>query len=102
MAEVDPTEREVTVDPGKGAFVLSGGWDTPDVGEPFVVDAKGFSYALVGSDAVDNLGFGGYDAPVVPDSWLELFEARAGPSVDPATWPPAPPSAAEEPARSCE
>lgn len=91
-AEVDAGDREVTVDPGRGAFVLSGGWHDPEVGEPFVMDAKGFSYALIGTDAVANLGFGDYDAPVVPDSWLQLFEEGEELSVDAALCPPIPPS----------
>jgi type VII secretion protein EccB len=90
--EVEAGDREVTVDPGGGAFVLSGGWHDPEVGEPFVMDAKGFSYALIGTDAVENLGFGGYDAPVVPDSWLHLFEEGEELSVDAALCPPVRPS----------
>lgn len=107
-ADVDAGDREVTVDPGGGAFVLSGGWHDPEVGEPFVMDAKGFSYALVGTDAVDNLGFGDYDAPVVPDSWLHLFEEGEELSVDAALCPPVRPSrndrdeAADGQAQSCE
>lgn len=87
-AEVAQGEREVSVDNGAGAFVLSGGWDSAEVGEPFVIDAKGFSYPLLGADAVDNLGFGGYPAPVVPDSWLELFVEGETLSVDAALCPP--------------
>lgn len=105
--EVEAGDREVTVDPGGGAFVLSGGWHDPEVGEPFVMDAKGFSYALIGTDAVANLGFGGYDAPVVPDSWLHLFEEGEELSVDAALCPPVAPTR-DEPAadggeaESCE
>lgn len=96
-AEVEDGAREVSVDPGGGAFVLAGGWDSPDVGEPFVVDGKGFSYALIGTDAIENLGFGGYDTPVVPDSWLELFGAGEALSVDAALCPPIGPSDDEPP-----
>ncbi len=87
-AAIDSGQRDVTVDPGRGAFVLSGGWETPEVGEPFVIDSKGYSYALIGTDAVANLGFEDYDAPVVPDSWLELFIEGEALSVDAALCPP--------------
>lgn len=87
-AEVPLGQREVAVEAGRGAYVLSGGWGSPDVGEPFVVDSKGFSYALLGKDAVENLGFDGYDAPVVPESWLELFEPGVALSVNAALCPP--------------
>lgn len=109
-AEVEGGQRDVTVDPGKGAFVLSGGWESSQVGEPFVIDAKGYSYALIGTDAVTNLGFGDDDAPVVPDSWLELFVEGEALSVDAALCPPTRPEelgqgAEDEQAgesRSCE
>lgn len=106
-ADVEAGDREVGVDPGGGAFVLSGGWHDPEVGEPFVMDAKGFSYALIGTDAVANLGFGDYDAPVVPDSWLQLFEEGEELSVDAALCPPVRPSRndrdeADGQAQSCE
>ena len=101
-AEVEAGDREVTVEPGRGAFVLSGGWHSPEVGEPFVMDAKGFSYALIGTDAVENLGFGDYDAPVVPDSWLHLFEEGEELSVDAALCPPVRPSQGDGQGESCE
>ena len=88
--EVEADDREVTVDPGTGAFVLSGGWYDPEVGEPFLMDAKGFSYPVLGTDAVENLGFADYDAPVVPEGWLELFEEGEELSVDAALCPPVP------------
>lgn len=113
-AEVDGGQRDVTVDPGRGAFVLSGGWESAEVGEPFVIDAKGYSYAVIGTDAVENLGYGGYDPPVVPDSWLELFVEGEVLSVDAALCPPTRPedlargedeSGSDDPdveSRSCE
>jgi len=108
VAEVDGGQRDVTVDPGKGAFVLSGGWESSEVGEPFIVDSKGYSYALIGTDAVENLGFAGYDAPVIPDSWLELFVEGEDLSVDAALCPPIRPEEAgsgdgQDPeSRTCE
>jgi type VII secretion protein EccB len=86
--EVDARQHDVTVQEGRGAYVLSGGWDSSDVGEPFLVDSKGASYALLGTDAVENLGFGSYDAPVVPRSWMQLFDPGAALSVNAALCPP--------------
>jgi type VII secretion protein EccB len=111
--EVGARQHEVSVQAGRGAFVLSGGWSSPDVGEPFVVDPRGVSYAVLGIDAVENLGFGGYDAPVVPRSWMQLFEPGAALSVNAALCPPTRPDEAPrgaavpagdsaEDGRSCE
>ncbi|MCD4532771.1 type VII secretion protein EccB [Nocardioides sp. cx-169] len=110
--DVERKNREVTVEAGQGAYVLSGGWDSADVGEPFVVDSKGFSYALLGTDAVENLGYAGYDAPVVPESWMELFGSGVALSVNAALCPPSRPDApaqeaaapveSAEEGRSCE
>lgn len=77
------------VDPGRGAYVLSGDWDATDEGSPFVMDAKGSSYQLVGSEAASRLGYGSYPVPVVPDSWVELFQPGVNLSIDDALCPPA-------------
>lgn len=87
---VAPTASPVEMESGRGAFVLSGGWDDPATGEPFVIDTRGLGYPLVGRAAVDNLGYGGYAAPVVPDSWVELFGDGVPLSVDAALCPPTP------------
>ena len=60
--------------PAGGAYVLSGGWADSDDGSPYLVDSNGVTYPLVGPDAADNLGFAGFAAPVVPDSWVKLFD----------------------------
>ena len=39
-----------------------------------MVDSKGYAYPLVDGVAAGLLGYDGYDAPLVPDSWMELFE----------------------------
>jgi ESX secretion system ATPase EccB len=75
---------------GRGAYVRSGGWADDRTGAPFVLDAKGLAYPLVGPEAADRLGYGGTSAPVVPDSWVELFEAGVPLSVDAALCPPDP------------
>ena len=63
-------------------------WD----GSPYLVDSNGVSYPLVGAEAADNLGFASYPAPVVPDSWVKLFDRGVNLSVDDALCPPVRPS----------
>ena len=65
--------ESVAVDAGAGAYLLAGGWGQSAGGTPFVVDAKGYAYPVVGPEAPGLLGYAGYAAPVVPDSWVELF-----------------------------
>ncbi len=94
-ATVPAQQRAVSVSPGGGAYVLSGGWaDTGDPGDgsPYLVDSNGVSYPLVGAEAADNLGFASYPAPVVPDSWVKLFDRGVNLSVDDALCPPVRPS----------
>ena len=69
------TGESVAVDAGAGAYVVSGGWGDATGDSPFVMDSRGFAYPLVGPTASDLLGYDGYDPPVVPDSWVELFDA---------------------------
>jgi hypothetical protein len=80
--------KEFWVDPGRGAYVLSGSWDDTDSGRPVVVDAKAVGYELVGPGVADRLGYADVDAPVVPDSWVELFPPGVPLSVDAALCPP--------------
>ena len=89
-ASVDTDETSVSVDPGRGAFVLSGDWDDTADGSPYLIDAKGNANALVGLGAADLLGYAGYDAPVVPDAWVELFDEGVPLSQDAALCPPDP------------
>lgn len=72
-AATGTTGESVAVAAGAGAYVHSGGWGQSSGGTPFVMDAKGYAYPVVGPKAPGLLGYGGYDAPVVPDSWVELF-----------------------------
>lgn len=66
--------ESVAVEAGAGAYVLSGGWGQSSGGTPFVMDAKGYAYPVMGREGPGLLGYGGYDAPVVPDAWVELFK----------------------------
>lgn len=87
-ADLDEGEVDRTVDPGRGAYVLAAGWDERQVGSPYFVDAKGVAYALVGREVAERLGYGQVAAPVVPDSWIELFDEGVPLSVDAALCPP--------------
>ena len=87
--ELAPTLSDPVVEPGFGALVRSGGFDNPNQGEPHLIDDRGFDYELVGPDVAANLGFADVDAPVIPDSWLDLFDRGVSLSVDAALCPPA-------------
>lgn len=83
----DPAER-VTVDPGHGAFVMSGSWDDVVGDQRYVVDAKGAAYALQGATVDDSLGYGSYATPLVPDPWVEVLEDGVTLSREGALCPP--------------
>ncbi len=85
-ADIDAGSHDVDVDPSGGAYVLSGGDGVTTGGSgdgsPYVIDAKGAKYALVGSLVADYIGYGGFDAPVVPDAWLDFFDPGVDLSVN--------------------
>lgn len=87
-ATVQEGARGVSVDTGRGAYVLSGGFDSSTTGEPFLIDDAGISHALVGLNAVTNLGYSGVDEVVVPERWVQLFEEGVALSQDAALRPP--------------
>jgi hypothetical protein len=70
---VPATHRSVRVDPGRGAYVLSGGWDDAAGGAPYAIDAQGRANPLYGPGVAEQLGYAGYPVPIVPDSWVGLF-----------------------------
>ena len=83
-ADAERPVGEPGVAAGWGAYVRSGGWGGRAAGPPYVVDATGVAYPLVGREAVDRLGYGDTDASVVPASWLDLFERGVPLSVEAA------------------
>ena len=87
-AEVAPGRRQVSVDEGAGAYVLSGGWEQAAGGEPQLIDAKGLRYPLVGPGTAGQLGYGDYPVATVPDSWSELVPFRVALSEEAALCPP--------------
>lgn len=87
-AEVPADSRTVAVQAGRGAYVLSGGWGETSGGSPFVVDAKGQAYPLVGPEVAERLGYADHPPSRVPDSWVKLFDKGVNLSVDAALCPP--------------
>lgn len=65
--------KDADVASGRGAYVLSGGWQDTDQGSPYLIDGKGRANPLLGDDAAERLGYAGYPVVVVPDTWVELF-----------------------------
>ncbi len=86
--EVEADVNSVRVDAGRGALVRSGDWTQTSGGSPFLIDAKGLAYPLVGPRAATLLGYGDLEAPVVPDTWVELFRPGTPLSQDAALCPP--------------
>lgn len=76
--------HDVDVEPAGGAYVLSGGDAATGGGSPFVVDAKGFRYALVSPLVADYIGYGDVDPPTLPAAWLDYFEPGVPLSVNAA------------------
>ena len=86
---VDAGRRDQAVDPGRGAYVLSGDWtgQATDT-QPYLIDAKGRANPLVGAGAAAQLGYADVDVPVVPDTWVELFDCGVNLSQAAALLPP--------------
>ena len=83
-------ERRISVDRGHGAFGMSGSWDQTASDATYVVDPLGKAYSLVGGPiTLDKLGYDKADAPLVPDSWVALFDDGVALSTSAALCPPA-------------
>ena len=55
--------------------MLSGDWTDTSEGLPYLIDAKGKAYTPWSAPgAADLLGYATPPHPVVPDSWVELFD----------------------------
>lgn len=71
---IGPQSHEVVVAPSGGAYVRAGADEAATDGTPYVIDTKAQKYALVGPDVAPYIGYGDSAAPVVPNTWLELFQ----------------------------
>ena len=89
-ADVPADRKDQAVDPGRGAYVLSGSFTLTDQGSPFVIDSKGRANPLVGSDTPAQLGYAEVPTVVVPDSWIKLFGCGVNLSKSAALSPPQP------------
>lgn len=85
---LEPDERRVGIEPGHGAHVVAGDWDDTTSSSAYLLDAKGLAYPLVGAETAEHLGYGDHDPPLVPDSWVELFDAGVVLSREAALCPP--------------
>lgn len=65
-------QREARVELGSGAVVRSGGFTSTDADDAFLIDSQAIRYALPG-DSLQRLGYTVGQAPVVPASWVEMF-----------------------------
>lgn len=66
--------HDVDVEPSGGAHVLAGADGADDDGSPYVIDAKGAKYALVGPFVEEYIGYADHEAPVVSEAWLRYFD----------------------------
>lgn len=85
---VDTGGREVNVLSGSGALIRSAGWNTATGGSIHLIDDRGRSNSVAGSDEVKNLGYAKVPAVVVPESWNKLFQVGADLSLLAALCPP--------------
>jgi type VII secretion protein EccB len=92
LAQPDPDlaqdQLDVEIDPGHGAFFTIGDWDDDSGSQNYVMDPRGKTFLLVGDDTLQALGYDRDDAPVVPDSWLKLFDRGVELSTSKALCPP--------------
>jgi hypothetical protein len=83
-ASADGLFREIdtSIAAGLGAYVLTAGHGAVDGGTPWLVDSQGQRYRLGGprGETASALGYGGYAAPTIPESWIEPIR-RCGPEL---------------------
>ena len=87
-ALVEPGRVRVEVDPGAGAHVASGDWADTSSESLWAIDQKGRASELVGEETPTLLGYAAVDPPLVPDSWIELFDRGVALSREAALCPP--------------
>ncbi|MFT4082831.1 MAG: type VII secretion protein EccB, partial [Nocardioides sp.] len=80
--------REVRVQPGSGAFVYVGRGGSASGAPAYVVDSRGTANLVEGQHTLATLGLDDYDAPVIPDPWLEVLDQGTALSTALALCPP--------------
>ena len=75
-------ETDTSVAPSLGSYVRTAGHGVADGGTPWLVDSQGKRYRLGGPQGVtaEALGYGGYEVPTIPESWIEPIR-RCGPEL---------------------
>lgn len=96
-----PDELAVHIDRGHGAFFTIGDWDDDTGSQDYVMDPRGKTFLLVGSDTLEALRYDPDEGPVVPDSWLKLFDEGVELSTSKALCPPEQPGEDAPTPESC-
>ncbi|MBJ7359587.1 type VII secretion protein EccB [Nocardioides sp.] len=86
----DPLVIDYSIEDGRGAYVQSGDWDDVSGLRSYVVDPRGTAYSLRDAQTVEKLRYDEVPAPLVPDSWVELFGQGVDLSTADALCPPSP------------
>lgn len=86
--EVETGDREATVASGRGAVIRSADWISSAGGTIHLIDDRGYSYPVAGTEELGQLGYAKVPVLVVPDVWNKLFEVGPELSVDAALCPP--------------
>lgn len=73
-ADLDALVVDYSIEDGRGAFVRTGDWGDSTSGSAFVVDPRGTAYSLVDAETIEKLEYDEVPVPLVPDTWVELFE----------------------------
>lgn len=75
-------ETDTSVAPSLGSYVRTAGHGAAEGGTPWLVDSQGKRYRLGGPQGAtaEALGYGGYAAPTIPESWIEPIR-RCGPEL---------------------
>lgn len=83
---LDPGRHDVQVQPSGGAYVLAGADEESESSEgtPYVIDAAGYKYELVGPEVPGYIGYSGTTPPVVPNTWMDFFDDKVALSVNAA------------------
>ena len=88
--EAPPGEDPVVVEPGRGSLVRAAGQDGGQEGDRVLLVADdGRAYPVVGTDALDALGYAEVTPVTVPPAWLRLLERGPVLSVEAALTAPA-------------
>jgi len=78
VAEASPVDvaagaAAARVEPGYGALVSSGDFDTSSGSTIYLIDSKGVRYRIADPESLEHLGYASEPIPAVPDAWVNLF-----------------------------